>query len=397
MDYSGEGASVYAEAKGEYTRQLCQYLAPSLQKYFLELLDLAKEREKDAKKHLISFQTLLENISEWNVDKVQRETQAIAIGTQCDYLEELLTAVFIAHTKVLSAIRLTNRQKKLQITIPKLEHFLHRTLTECARLLWTNTFLFATTGTALERQKNMRQIEGLITEGILQGVRTMLPVKSILREYLTTESDTEVEDDEDEEAETLPPEEVPAVAAGPLAPVQQDLALAEEEGSAGPSAASEDVSGAAVDLSGAAPTLVASPETGDLEEANVEDADTKSIPLEGSLVKKPKSTVHVEKSKTPPASPKRPASTPPSPKASVPMINLDEETPHVSFVEDLEELDPPEAPAPAAAASRPPALPPALEEPLSMEEDAEPLEEEAAPSEEEKREDDLGIEFEELS
>jgi hypothetical protein len=197
----GEGIGVYAEAKGEYTRQLCQYLTPSLHTYFLEMFDLAKEREADPKKHLLSFQTLLEGVSEWNVDKVQRETQNIAIKSQCDYLEELLTAVFIAHTKVLSAIRLTNKQKKLQITIPKLEHFLHRTLTECARHLWTNTYLFST-GSSLERQKNMKQIESLISEGIQQGIRTMLPVKSILREYLgTDESETEAEEEEEEEEE----------------------------------------------------------------------------------------------------------------------------------------------------------------------------------------------------
>ena len=225
MDYSGEGVSVYAEAKGEYTRQLCQFLSPALQKYFLDLLEIAKEREPDAKRHLVSFQTLLEGISEWNIDKVQRETQALAMSTQCDYLEELLTAVFIAHTKVLSAIRLTNRQKKLQITIPKLEHFLHRTLTECARLLWTNTFLFATSGTSLERQKNMRQIEALITEGVLQGVRSMLPVKSILREYLAgDESDretaTDVEDEEEEEEEE---EEETAAPDKPELPVEPEV------------------------------------------------------------------------------------------------------------------------------------------------------------------------------
>lgn len=242
MEYSGEGVSVYAEAKGEYTRQLCQYLTPALQKYFLELLTTAKERETDAKKHLVAFQTLLEGISEWNVDKVQRETQALAMSTQCDYLEELLTAVFIAHTKVLSAIRLTNRQKKLQITIPKLEHFLHRTMTECARLLWSNTFLFATTGAALERQKNMRQIEALITEGVLQGVRSMLPVKSILREYLAAdeseaeEEEAEAEEEEGEEETTdaveaaeaveVQPAE-PASPAGPTGPVETSVPVVE--------------------------------------------------------------------------------------------------------------------------------------------------------------------------
>jgi hypothetical protein len=222
MDITGEGASVYAEAKGEYTRQLCQFLVPAIHKYFLELFDLAKEQEPEPKKQLVQFQTLLEGTSEWNVDKVQRETQRILISTQCDYIEELLTAVFIAHTKVLSAIRLTNKQKKLQITIPKLEHFLHRSLTECARHLWNNTFLFSSSYTPLERQKNMRQVEGLISEGVLQGVRTMLPVKSILREYLAaedTESEYETDSDSDEEEE-----EIQEKAPSPPSPVARAIA-----------------------------------------------------------------------------------------------------------------------------------------------------------------------------
>jgi hypothetical protein len=208
MDYSGDSVGVYAEAKGEYTRQLSQYLSQPILTFFLKLMETAKEREADPKKLLLSFQILLEGISEWNHDRVQRETQNIAMGTQCDYLEELLTAVFVAHTKVLSSIRLTNKQKKLQITIPKLEHFLHKTMIECARLLWTNTYLFSNSGPAMERQKNMRQVEVLITDGINQGIRLMLPVKSILREYLSTEeSDNEGEEEEDEEEEEEEEEE----------------------------------------------------------------------------------------------------------------------------------------------------------------------------------------------
>jgi hypothetical protein len=197
MDIGGsEGVSVYAEAKGEYTKQLCQYMIPALQRYFLDLLEEAKLKEADSRKVLVSFQTLLEGIADWNMDKVQRETGSLADSTHCDYLEELLTAVFIAHTKVLSAIRLTTKQKKLQITIPKLDHFLHRTLTECARLLWSNTYLFSPSSPALERQKNLRQIETLLTDGVLQAIRSMLPVKNILREYLKEDSS----DDEEEEA-----------------------------------------------------------------------------------------------------------------------------------------------------------------------------------------------------
>jgi hypothetical protein len=159
-------------------------------------LKVAKDKEPEAKRLLWNFQALLQEIPDWNQDKVLRETEKIQRDSNCDYLDELLTAVFIAHTKVLSAIRITTKQKKLQITIPKLDHFVHRTLRETGRLLWNNAFLFAEQGSAMDRQKNMRQVEGLIVEGIQQSIRSLLPVKTILREYL---NDTDGAEDEDED------------------------------------------------------------------------------------------------------------------------------------------------------------------------------------------------------
>lgn len=197
MDMTSEGVSVYAEAKAEYTKQLCQYMLPALQQYFIDMMEDAKQKEPIVNKVLLQFQQLLENVPEWNVDKVQRETSSLSSATKCDYLEELLTAVFIAHTKVLSAIRLTTRQKKLQITIPRLEHFIHRTLTECSRLLWSNTYLFSTTLPSMERQKNLRLIESILHDGIQQAIRGMLPVKNILREYLKEDSSEEEEEKEE--------------------------------------------------------------------------------------------------------------------------------------------------------------------------------------------------------
>jgi hypothetical protein len=196
---------VYGEAKAEYTRQLCSFLVPALETYFLDLLANVKTNEKDPKRFLWVFQDALKQFPDWNVDKVQRETEKIGSATKCDYLEEILTAVFIAHTKVLSAIRLTSKQKKLQITIPKLEHFLHRTMSECARLLWSNAYLFSDLGSAVERQKNLRQVEQLLHEGVLQSIRGMLPVKSILKEYLSDEMDEPTQEtQETQEEETAP-------------------------------------------------------------------------------------------------------------------------------------------------------------------------------------------------
>jgi len=205
MNVGGDSINVYAEAKTEYTRQLCQILSPAFQIYFLDLLKVAKDKEPETKRLLWNFQALLQEIPDWNQDKVLRETEKIQRDSNCDYLEELLTAVFIAHTKVLSAIRITTKQKKLQITIPKLDHFIHRTLRETGRLLWNNAFLFAEQGSSMDRQKNMRQVEALIVEGIQQSIRSLLPVKTILREYLNDdEGEGEgAEDEEEGEAEVV--------------------------------------------------------------------------------------------------------------------------------------------------------------------------------------------------
>lgn len=212
--------SVYGEAKGEYTRQLSVYLVPVLESYILGLLEQARTESPNPQKVLWTFQSLLAAIPDWNQDKVIRETEALQRDCKCDYLEELLTAVFIAHTKVLSAIRLTTKQKKLQITIPKIDHFLHRLLSEAARSLWTNAYLFAETN-SIEKQKNLRQVSALLQESVLQAIRGLLPVKSILREYL--------HDDGDEEEETAAAAPLPTeIVAAEAAPVEEAKVKPEE-------------------------------------------------------------------------------------------------------------------------------------------------------------------------
>lgn len=194
-------ASVYSEAKGEYTKQLTLFLVPVFHRFFMGCLQQAASEEPQAKRQLWKFQELLSQVPEWNMDKVQRETSRLQSEIQCDYLEELVTAVFIAHTKVLTAIRIGNKNKRVQITIPKLDHFLHRSLCECSRLLWTSAYLFHNELSPIEKQKNHRQIEQLLHEGVAQAIRGLLPVKNILKDYLAEPEAAEDEDEEDEEKE----------------------------------------------------------------------------------------------------------------------------------------------------------------------------------------------------
>jgi len=152
-------ASVYSEARSEYTKQLCTFLVPAYFKFFLALLDKARELSvAEPRKMLWHYQTLLNDIPEWNMEKVSHEIGTLQPATGCDYLEDLLTAVFIAHTKVLTAIRISSKQKKVQITVPKVEHFLFKVLCESAKLLWGNPFLFTADATSMRKQQNYRSV-----------------------------------------------------------------------------------------------------------------------------------------------------------------------------------------------------------------------------------------------
>jgi len=199
--------SVYSDARAEYTKQLCVFLVPAYFQFYVELLEKAKQAmATEPKKGLWQFQNYLNEVHDWNMEKVNTEIHQIHANSGCDYMEDLLTAVFIAHTKVLTAIRLSASQKKVEINIPKVEHFLFKVLCETSKLLWSSTYLFREGIPAIEKQQNYRMIEGILNEGILQAVRSLVPVKSILKDFVNSDMGTsdlagekEDEDSEDEE------------------------------------------------------------------------------------------------------------------------------------------------------------------------------------------------------
>ena len=177
--------SVYSDARAEYTKQLCVFLVPAYFQFYIELLEKSKkDMINEPKRSLWQFQNYLNEIHDWNMEKVNTEIGKINNNSGCDYIEDLITAVFIAHTKVLTAIRLSSNKKRIEINVPKVEHFLFKVLCEISKLLWSSTYLFRDGIPGIERQQNYKQIEQIINEGILQAVRSLVPVKSILRDFI---------------------------------------------------------------------------------------------------------------------------------------------------------------------------------------------------------------------
>jgi len=213
-----ENVATYSEARSEYTKQLATFIVPSLVGWFQQTWHRNAHNRQQC---LALFQSECEEVARWNADRIHDEVRVLIERTGCDYMEELMTAVFVAHTKVLTAVRLSSREKKLSITVPKLDHFIHRIFREAARVFWKSPFLFMDMGSVVERQKNVLQIEALATEAIGTAVRSLLPVKQILKDYLDGDHE-EVEDETvpiateaPDVEETAAPEPVPAPAPAP--------------------------------------------------------------------------------------------------------------------------------------------------------------------------------------
>lgn len=222
-----ENVATYSEARSEYTKQLATFIVPSLVQWFQSLW---ARNAGDRQRCLSLFQSECEEVGRWNQDRIHDEVRVLIERSGCDYMEELMTAVFIAHTKVLTAVRLSTKQKKLSIVVPKLDHFIHRIFRESARTFWKSPFLFMDSGSVMERQKNILQIEALASDAITTAVRGLLPVKQILRDYMEDDQE-EIEDEVVPAATAAPAEEhkepepeavpVPAVAAAPTLSVSE--------------------------------------------------------------------------------------------------------------------------------------------------------------------------------
>ena len=133
--------AVLVDAKTEYTKQLINMLKMniyfSIHKLFLESKLVCKEN-KTENMVLNKFQELLSNIPNWNQDVINTEYETIIKNSKCDWLEDLLTAVFVSHTRILTSINLNRNKNKINLKIPKTTHFIHKCFVDVARDFWKN-------------------------------------------------------------------------------------------------------------------------------------------------------------------------------------------------------------------------------------------------------------------
>jgi len=186
------------ESKNEWGARLLTIMSPliieGLKSIFEEAHKLCRENN-ETEKYLMTFQNFISRIPKWNPSIIENERKRICDKSGCGYLEDLITCIHIIQLKLLTAMRSGNKQKKIDISIPKLDDFIHKTYIHVARKVYKNVYLFEIDIPPLQMQKNHRELEIIVQECILNAVRDSIPVENILRAYM----DESVEEDVVEE------------------------------------------------------------------------------------------------------------------------------------------------------------------------------------------------------
>jgi len=198
------------ESRNEWGARLITILTPLIIDGYKSILDDAIKLCKSTKemdKYLMTFQNLISRVPKWNQAIIEKERKRICAKSGCLYLEDLVTCVHIIQLKILTAMRVGQKQKKMDINIPKLDDFIHNAYINVARKIYKNTYLFELNIPALQVQKYNRELEIIVQECILNALRESIPIEAILRAYMdeTTEEDVTEEVKEQSIAEAPAP------------------------------------------------------------------------------------------------------------------------------------------------------------------------------------------------
>jgi len=188
---------ILVETKKEYTYQLISNLSEHIYDGLKSIYDssIFESQKKKTDNNFILFQKYLENIPKWNQEIIEGEYKRIVTKSGCDYLQDLISAVFISFAKVLTYGSKTENSIKLEI--PKVHHFIHKCYIETAREIWKNPWLFSEVCDAVKRQKNLHEIFTLINESIIKTVRKMIPINHILQNFIGSQKIINTQDNID--------------------------------------------------------------------------------------------------------------------------------------------------------------------------------------------------------
>jgi hypothetical protein len=177
-----DNLNVLVEAKKEYMGQMCLIMCPAMIEVFQDIYGEAVKTAK-GKQVLIMFQKLLKEVPNWSNAMSKRHSDNIT--DRCSWFSDLLAAVFVACTKILSAVRLKADNKKISLKLPTEEVFIQTCYNNVAKDLYKDPYIFHEEQSEYARDENLTVRISLCIENT---VKELIPVQQILQTYMSQET-----------------------------------------------------------------------------------------------------------------------------------------------------------------------------------------------------------------
>ena len=203
-----DNLSILTEAKREYMGQLCLLMCPPMIDVFNDIYEEAN-KISNGRKVLIMFQKLLKEVPNWSNAMSKQHTDNIT--NRCAWFSDLLAAVFVACTKILSAVRLKADNKKISLKLPTNEVFIQTCYNNIAKDLYRDPYVFHEDQSIYHRDE---KLTSRFCACIENSIKELIPVQQILQTYMSQESrdidlDGDVEDTQDPDIYEGEPEPEP--------------------------------------------------------------------------------------------------------------------------------------------------------------------------------------------
>jgi hypothetical protein len=191
-----DNLNIMVEAKREYMGQLYLIMCPPMIEVFQDMYDEATKLSK-GRKTLIMFQKLLKEVPNWSNAMSKQHSDNIA--NRCAWFNDLVAAVFVACTKILSAVRLKADNKKISLKLPTNEVFIQTCYNNVAKDLYKDPYVFHEEQSEYARDDELTRRFSVCIEAT---IKELIPVQEILQTYMSQDSrdidlDAQVHDGED--------------------------------------------------------------------------------------------------------------------------------------------------------------------------------------------------------
>jgi hypothetical protein len=196
------GAELLVDAERRFLNKLCKAMTPIMINAFWELFTEAKNKSRTATMGIfqMNLQRVKGGVEGWGDVMVKQHVDAIL--KEEPLFPKLLASVFIIHVKILSSIRTNNQSKKISISLPGNNLFVHSCYIKAANMIYDmNRDGESLFGESISHNVRHERLTCLMCNAIRETVEQLIPFDIIMNTYLPGgDSAVEFGGEEEEEA-----------------------------------------------------------------------------------------------------------------------------------------------------------------------------------------------------